>query len=258
MSEIIIENTFYYYALISWIGLSIITFIFLIVSKPKTYGRHIRKDKFSINNRLGWFLMELPTVILIPYFFFTGSSDYNLVTLSFICLYMIHYLNRVFVFPLRIKTKGKRIPLLVVFSAIVFNVCNTYFIGYYFGHLSPTYDISWFYSPYFIIGFIVFLIGAYINNQSDTILINLRKGDTENEYKIPFGGLFKYVSCPNHLGEIIEWIGFAILSFSLPTFAFALWTISNLLPRSLQHHNWYHNHFENYPKDRRAILPHLL
>ncbi|MBE37798.1 MAG: hypothetical protein CMP50_04040 [Flavobacteriales bacterium] len=257
MSEIIIENTFYYYALISWIGLSIITFIFLIVSKPKTYGRHIRKDKFSINNRLGWFLMELPTVLLMPYFYFSNVTDYNLVVLFFITLYMIHYLNRVFIFPFRIKTKGKRMPLLVVFSAIVFNVCNTYLIGYYFGNLSPIYDISWFCSPYFIIGFIVFLTGAYINNHSDTILINLRKG-SENEYKVPFGGLFKYVSCPNHFGEIIEWIGFSVLTCSLPVFAFALWTIANLIPRAIQHHNWYHAKFKDYPKERKAILPYLV
>ena len=75
---------------------------------------------------------------------------------------------------------------------------------------------------------------------------------------MPFGGLFKYVSCPNHLGEIIEWIGFAILSWSLPTFAFALWTIANLLPRAIQHHDWYHNHLEDYPKDRKAVFPYLL
>ena len=201
--------------------------------------------------------MELPTVILMPYFFFTGSSDYNLVTLSFIILYMIHYINRVFVFPLRIRTKGKAIPISIVLSAIIFNICNTYFIAYYFGNLSPIYDINWFYSPYFIVGFILFFTGAYINHNSDTILINLRKG-SENGYKVPFGGLFKYVSCPNHLGEIIEWIGFAILTCSLPTFAFALWTISNLLPRAIQHHHWYNNYFADYPKDRKAILPYLL
>ena len=257
MNEIIGGNSFYYYGLMCWIGLSIITFIFLIIFKPKTYGRHIRKDKLLINNRLGWFLMELPTVILAPYFFFTGSIDYNLVTLSFITLYTIHYINRVFIFPLRIRTKGKRIPLLVVVSAIIFNVCNTYFIAYYFGNLSPNYDISWFYSPYFITGFILFLIGAYINNQSDTILINLRKG-TENSYKVPFGGLFKYVSCPNHLGEIIEWVGFAILSCSLPTFAFALWTMANLLPRAIQHHDWYRARFTDYPQERKAVFPYLL
>ena len=257
MDMLIFQNEFYYYSLICWIVLSIITFISLLIFKPSTYGRHTKKTNFSINNRLGWFIMELPTVILMPYFFFRGSLEQNLVTLCFLSLYMIHYLNRVFVFPFRLKTKGKKIPISIVFSAIIFNICNTYFIGYYFNKMSHLYDLKWFFSPYFIIGLLLFITGAFINHQSDTILIKLRKGP-ETGYKVPFGGLFKYISCPNHFGEILEWFGFALLTCSLPTFAFAVWTIANLLPRAIQHHNWYKQKFPNYPKERKAILPYLI
>ena len=149
MNEILTQHSFYYYGLIIWIIISIVTFMILVVFKPKTYGRHVRNDKFSINNKLGWFLMELPTVIFLPYFFFSGSSNYNLVTLFFISLYMIHYINRVFIFPLRLRTTGKNISLLIVFFAVTFNIFNTYFIGYYFGNFSHLYDIKWFYSPFF-------------------------------------------------------------------------------------------------------------
>ena len=47
----------------------------------------------------------------------------------------------------------------------------------------------------------------FINIKSDNILINLRLNNNE-EYSIPRGGLFKYISCPNHFGEIIEWFWF--------------------------------------------------
>ena len=246
----------YFPLLYLWIFISLITLIVLIVFKPATYGKHVRKKGFFIDNKLGWFIMELPTLLLIPVFFFSGLN-YNMVTLCFIILYLIHYCNRVLIFPFRLKTKGKKIPLLIVLSAMFFNLCNTFFIGYYFGHFSLTYDLSWFWSPQFIIGCMVFCFGAYINHQSDTTLINLRKG-SEIGYKIPSGGLFNYVSCPNHLGEIIEWFGFAILTWSLPGFAFAFWTLSNLLPRSIQHHNWYKKKFVNYPKVRKAIIPFLI
>ena len=255
--NLILKNEFYIKALIIWIILALLTFIILLVFKPSTYGRHINSNSISINNRLGWFIMELPTILLMPYFFFQGSTNLNIVTLSFIILYLLHYINRVFIFPFRIRTKGKSIPIIVVASAIIFNVCNTYFIGFYFGNLSPSYDLSWFYSPCFIIGLLIFLSGAFINTQSDSILINLRKV-SENEYKIPYGGFFKYVSCPNHLGEIMEWIGFAILTWSIPTFAFALWTMANLTPRAMQHHYWYKQKFSNYPKERKAIIPFFL
>ena len=157
MDMLIFQNEFYYYSLICWIGLSIITFILLLIFKPSTYGRHVKKTHLSINNRLGWFIMELPTVILMPYFFFRGSSEHNLVILFFLSLYMIHYLNRVFIFPFRLKTKGKKTPISIVFSAIIFNICNTYFIGYYFNQMSHLYDLKWFFSPYFIIGLLLFI-----------------------------------------------------------------------------------------------------
>ena len=253
----ILNNDFYFTILAIWIILALFTFFVLLIIKPSTYGRHIDKNRLSINNRLGWFIMELPTVLLMPFFYFINSTDRNTVILFFISLYMLHYLNRVFVFPFRIRTRDKKIPILIVFSAILFNTCNTFLIGYYFSQVNLLYDLSWFFSLPFITGLIVFLAGAYINHQSDTILINLRKG-SKNGYEIPYGGLFKYISCPNHLGEIIEWIGFAILTCSLPTFAFAIWTIANLMPRALQHHYWYKENFTNYPQERKAIIPYLI
>ena len=108
-----------------------------------------------------------------------------------------------------------------------------------------------------MIGALIFLSGFFINLQSDQILISLRKGE-ERGYKIPHGGLFKYISCPNHFGEMIEWIGFAIMAWSLPAFSFALWTVANLLPRARSHHRWYGEYFDDYPKDRKAVVPFLI
>ena len=255
--NLILQNGFYENTIIIWILISLFSFFVLLLFKPSTYGRHINNNQFTIDNKLGWFLMELPTVLCMPFFFFRHSPEHNYVTLCFFTLYMMHYIYRVFIFPFRIRTKGKKIPLLVVFSAILFNICNTYFLGDYFNRNSLLYDLSWFSSIYFIIGIIIFIIGGLINHHSDSILINLRK-DSKNEYKIPFGGFFKYVSCANHFGEIIEWIGFAVLTWSLPGLAFALWTASNLIPRSIQHHNWYKDKFIEYPKGRKAVVPFII
>ena len=96
----------------------------------------------------------------------------------------------------------------------------------------------------------------YINRSSDNKLISLRKENTE--YQIPHGGMFKYISCPNHFGEIVEWIGFAVIVFNLGTLSFALWTAFNLIPRALNHHTWYINSFEEYPNKRKAVIPFIL
>ena len=103
----------------------------------------------------------------------------------------------------------------------------------------------------------MFIIGMFINQQSDRILFNLRKPG-ETGYKIPMGGMYRYISCPNYFGELLEWVGWAVLTWSLPGAVFALWTAANLVPRALSHHRDYQRRFDNYPADRKAIIPMVL
>ena len=55
----------------------------------------------------------------------------------------------------------------------------------------------------------LFIFGLAVNIDSDRRLRNLRKS-SENGYKIPYGGMFEYVSTANYFGEICEWWGFAL------------------------------------------------
>jgi len=141
--------------------------------------------------------------------------------------------------------------------ALFFNLINGLLNGYWFGTLAPVYEITWFTDARFIMGSLLFITGLFINQYHDRILIALRKNEGRG-YKVPHGGLFKYVSCPNFLGEIIEWGGFALMTWCLPTLSFFVWTIVNLVPRSLDHHKWYIKTFQDYPKKRKAIFPAIL
>jgi steroid 5-alpha reductase family enzyme len=107
------------------------------------------------------------------------------------------------------------------------------------------------------LGTILFFTGFIINKYHDMILIKLRPS-SGNGYKIPYGGLFKYVSCPNFFGEIISWTGFALVAFNLPALSFLVWTLINLSTRALDHHRWYIKEFPEYNKERKALIPFLL
>ena len=82
--------------------------------------------------------------------------------------------------------------------------------------------------------------------------------NSHGNYQIPQGGLYKYITSPNYLGEIIEWLGWAILTWSISGVVFFFWTIFNLLPRAISHHRWYKQNFEDYPADRKIIIPKIL
>jgi 3-oxo-5-alpha-steroid 4-dehydrogenase 1 len=245
----------YFYIATGWIVIGVITFFYLL-KQTAPYGRHTTAQWGPlIDNKLGWFLMEFFVLVVLYCFLLTGGVSINLTSAIMIGLFTFHYLNRSILFPLRIKTKGKKMPLVIMLSAMGFNMMNGFLLGYYFGNFAH-YTVDWLTDPRFIIGSLIFVVGLVINWHSDGILINLRKPG-ETGYKIPNGGLFTWVSCPNLLGEIIEWLGFAILTWSLPGLVFVIWTFANVAPRAVSHHAWYQTRFSEYPKKRKAIFPYV-
>ena len=238
----------------AWIGIALAVFIVLMFIRAP-YGRHTSaKWGPSISNAWGWFLMELPALLTFPLLVVIGDNPLNEVSLVLVLLWLVHYTNRTLVFPFRIQTKGKKMPLFIVMSAIFFNGVNGFINGYWLGYLAPQTELTMAWNQE--VGIVLFFLGMYINRRTDTKLIALRK--TASGYSIPKGWLFRFVSCPNHLGEIIEWTGFAIFAWNLPAAAFAIWTFSNLAPRAVSHHKWYKETFEDYPKNRKALIPFVI
>lgn len=252
-----INPQYYYIVLYFWIGLALLLFpVLLKVTAP--YGRY-RSSRWGlqVNNRLGWLFMELPSLLLFVVLFLTGPVVKQTSSWIFFSVWVAHYSNRIFIYPMRIRTRGKKMPLMIMLLAIFFNVMNAFLNGYWLGYLGPSYSISWLADPRFVTGVILFLSGFILNQWSDTVLISLRKGG-KTGYFVPNKGLFRCISCPNFLGEMLEWSGFALMTWSLPGFSFALWTIVNLLPRALDHHKWYKKTFPDYPVKRKALIPGIL
>jgi steroid 5-alpha reductase family enzyme len=246
----------FYYIVLAWSILAVLTYIMLSRFIVAPFGRHTRKDFGPmINNTLGWVIMESVSLIVFLYFFISGSGEKSMINWLFAALWSAHYINRSFIYPFRQKNKKRKMPVAIFISAIFFNMMNGFLNGYYLGNF-VTYATDWLYSPQFIIGIILFIGGMIINDKSDAMLLALRKPG-ESGYKIPRGFLFEKVSCPNHLGEIIEWTGYAIMTWNIASFSFALWTFANLAPRSEAHHKWYKEHFKDYPKNRKAVIPFL-
>ena len=250
------EQTFNAF-LYGWIALAAVLLpVQLVITPP--YGRHASpRWGPTIDNRTGWVLMEAisPLALLLP--LLPAMAHLSAPVLVFTALWLVHYLHRALVFPLRTRTAGKRIPLLIVLFAVMFNGVNGWTNGYYLASPWADYTASWLADPRFLVGLAIFALGAAINIWAENRLIGLR-AHGETGYAIPRGELFERISCPNHLGEIIEWTGFAILCWNLPAAAFAVWTAANLVPRALSHHRWYQARFPDYPTGRKAVIPFLL
>ena len=250
------EQLFYNTLLIAWIILAAITFGFLFfVVAP--YGRHTKSGWGpTIDNKLGWIIMEAPSPLLFAALFWLGDNEQTLPLILFFLLWQAHYIHRAFIYPLRLRSGVKSMPLIVASSGLFFNIVNAYLNGRYLFTLSDGYPTAWLTDPRFLLGLLLFLTGFIINRHADYILRNLRQPG-ESAYKIPHGGLYRWISCPNYLGELIEWTGWAIATSSLAGLSFALWTAANLAPRAYANHAWYKKQFPEYPKERKALIPWL-
>lgn len=248
-----------YFNWVAYTTLALAPLVFLLLFFVRApYGRHIRRGWGPVlDNRLGWFLMELPAVLVFGVIFVFYARLATVPVILFL-LWQLHYCHRVFVYPLTLQ-KGRKMPWMILFMAVIFNTTNAYLNAYSIASHAHVYTNSWLTSPQFVIGVALFFIGMALNKTSDRELARLSrlKGRSGN-YQVPTGGAYRWVSCPNYLGEIIQWTGWAIACWSLAAWVFAIWTMANLVPRAVAHHRWYHRKFDDYPVKRKALIPYLL
>lgn len=240
--------------LLGWSVLAVIICFYLLKYKTAPYGKFSRTDWGPmINNKIGWFIMEF--TVIVAFLLQLPLATFNWLTPGglMIAIFFLHYVHRSIIFPLMIRTKGKQMPVVIMFSAVLFNSVNGTCLGMWFGRYA-NYTTSWLATPQFIIGIILFFAGMFINQRADYRLIHLRKKG-ETGYKIPQGGLFNYITSPNLFGEIIEWAGYALLTWSLPALSFFIWTCANLLPRAVANQKWYKEKFADYPAYRKILFP---
>ena len=250
------SETAFRYVLAGWGLIAIIVFIVLFfVSAP--YGRHFRRNFGpSINAKLGWILMESPAPLVFSFAFLVSIRPVTAVLMIFFLMWEIHYFDRSFVYPLTIRLSSKPLPVSVMGAGIIFNTLNAYLNVKYLSMNSDMYSVSWLLDIRFLTGIAVFISGFIINRHSDYILYRVRHNTTQ-EYGIPQAGFYRWVSCPNYLGEILIWIGWTVTTWSPVAAAFSLWSIANLAPRAKAHHRWYKEQFEDYPEQRRILVPWL-
>jgi 3-oxo-5-alpha-steroid 4-dehydrogenase 1 len=71
--------------------------------------------------------------------------------------------------------------------------------------------------------------------------------------------MYNYVTSANYFGEIVEWLGWAILTWSAAGLVFFWFTCANLVPRANSIYNRYQSEFpEEFDKTRlKRIFPYI-
>ncbi|KAH9117881.1 hypothetical protein LEN26_012386 [Aphanomyces euteiches] len=240
---------------VAWTLLAVGTY-FLLRYVTAPFGRHTSSSWGpTMNNKLGWFIMEVPSLVImliaLMKWFQSDRQSYSWLPIA---LWITHYTNRSIIYPLRIKSTPKPMPVIVAALAILFNLVNAGLNATYLITYGDMYSTVWLKEPTTILGLTIFITGFTTNCYADSKLIALRS-EGKSGYSIPRGFLFDWVSCPNLMGECLEWTGFAVMTSNLTAVTFMVWTWANLVPRAASHHAWYEKEFKDYPRNRRIILP---
>ncbi|MBP6515713.1 MAG: hypothetical protein KA242_01600, partial [Chitinophagales bacterium] len=124
-----------------WIAIGGTTFFYLF-KKTAPFGRHTTTGWGPmVDNRLGWMVMEIVSPIMLTmtfHYFANGLAFHEWILLL---LWNLHYLNRSIIFPLRIRTNGKQMPLSIMLSAVGFNIVNGFVNGYFLAVSTPASGI---------------------------------------------------------------------------------------------------------------------
>uniref|UniRef100_A0A8C5KTE3 Steroid 5 alpha-reductase 2 n=1 Tax=Jaculus jaculus TaxID=51337 RepID=A0A8C5KTE3_JACJA len=193
----------------------------LYLGKPSPYGKYsnsLAPGTPSLPASAAWFLQELPS-FMVPagIFAWQPHSLFGRPETVLLGLFCSHYFYRTFIYSL--LTRGRPFPAWILFRALVFCIGNGFLQAYYLIYCAE-YPEEWY-----------------------------------TDVRFSLGGLFTYVSGANFLGEIIEWIGYALASWCLPALAFAFFSLCFLGMRAFHHHRFYLKMFEDYPRSRKALVP---
>lgn len=180
----------------------------------------------------------------------------------FAALFLFHYANRGWYFPLNIRVAPGTKDSFAFGNSMV-GALITGLHGYLHARMFRTHgkhlSDNWLQDPRFIFGLSLYEFGFWVTVHSESVMRNLRKPGAPR-YSIPRGGFFEYVTSPQYFGELTAFLGLSISTWSLPSLATFLISAFNLVPRAFQNHEWYLKRFgEEYAQlSRKVLVPTLL
>ncbi|KAL1411571.1 hypothetical protein Q8F55_002535 [Vanrija albida] len=229
------------------------------------FGKFAKNVWGNVSGNRAWVMMEAVAPLTFLGTFLAIGAPHGPARLL-TALYLVHYAHRAFVSPLLLAPARAPLHAVVVASGAAFNALNASLLARELVYFPPrrVYHDEILHDLRRAPGH------RLVSPQIDA---PTRKAAAQGgRYKVPLGGLFALISFPNYFCEWLEWTGYAIalspqVLTSTPLFpgvmlaapwAFVLAEVSAMAPRAVRGHAWYRRTFDDYPAERRAVVPWLL
>ena len=204
----------------------------------------------GVNSRTGLALAyTTPIIIYIALWIEGGApqSPYHLVVLG---TFLLHFIRRILEI-LFVNSYSRPTPLrALVPIALVYGgaaASSAFFQVHTSGQ--PTS------SPTFMLGTVLFGLGELLNGYHHWLLARLRLPGVHT-YVVPRGGLFGWVASPHYFGEILSFVGYAMMSDLFPVWGNALVVSAYLSARANSTLKWYREETRlRIPAGWRRLVP---
>ena len=187
----------------------------------------------GVNSRAGLALAYATPVFVYIALWVEGGSPRTLYHLAVFGAFLCHFVRRIFEVSF-VNSYSRPTPLraLVIIAFLYGGVAAScaFFQVRTFGQ--PTSPLI------FILGILTFAFGEVLNGYHHWLLARLRPLGVRI-YVVPRHGLFGWVACPHYLGEILSFVGYAIMSGLLPVWGNTLVASAYLSARANSTLNWY-------------------
>jgi len=247
--SILLAEKYFHLFVTGWTFLALLSLPMVLNRKPEKEQELDEKLKTSKTNLI---LPELLSIAAFTFIFLTGNSAKTSVTWLFFFFWISHFGIKIIFNTLNGHHYKTRSVNTKMFSVIV--TVNALINGYYLGWLWPAYAVSWINHPAFLGGSILIILGFVIQISANIGIAT----NEEIDKHVLNSGLHKIVFCPAYFGEILQWGGFAIITWSAPAAAAFCWMLPMLyMQATVQKHRYLHK-FPELPMARKALVPYIL
>jgi len=219
----------------------------------KDLGPQIAFRPVYIMEYLGpWLIYGLFALKIIPVYGAKASTPLNMSQKVAFLLWMTHYTKRLLETLFVHEFGTLTMPVFNLFKNCLYYWGFAAGVGYNVNIPNEKELASW----HLIIGFPWFCIFMVLNFICHLRLKYMRRPGS-NDFVIPHGGLFEYITCPNYFCEIMTWVGFNILTGFTPAgIAFNICGTLQMIQWATQRRDKFIKLFgSKWPKKRWVLFP---
>jgi very-long-chain enoyl-CoA reductase len=206
-----------------------------------------RKEK-GISSVAGMFFLYFVPILACLYFSWDYIFSAELTQLIIVSAIILHFGKRCLESLFLHKYSG---PIDLVTVMFIMGIYSA--VAALTGWLTKTAPVlDWL----FVAGGVLFLFSEAANFWHHKILADLR--ENREGYFIPAGGFFNSLTCPHYFFEVLAWIGVAMMSHQVAMILVMIAMHNYLAARAYKTREWYVEKFDDFPTDRKLILPGIL